>query len=582
MSLSLRTLQQAISGVRASGATRWDSAGNNVGIDFVTVSAVAASIGSKTYTVGLNRGWVAGQTVSVVPTDNTANISMLGTVTSYSGSTLVLDITSVGTDTTTTKTDWRIGHTSLRLEHSFSAPYLRMGALFEEFRVNSIRNSEGFGATTGTVGATGVLPTNWSLVTSGGLTCDVTSAVSDRGISGINVRFYGTTSGTSAQIRFDSLTQITHIPGSLWTQSLFSKVVAEALTNVTSVNLSLEECNNASGVQLKTLSPISIGATLGRFEKSIVTTHGTGTSTSRLAHGIQLNFSSGVVVDVTLFIGGIQLEQARTSVRAATAQAGTTSTITLDASSSSTDNAYQNHAIVIRSGTGSLQTRTISSYVGSTKVATVSAAWSTIPDSTSVFSVYRTETIEDAASSYIPTRSAAFTRSADLFSASNFSSFFTGSSASEGTIFVEAVSARFLDTTQSSSPRIFSIDNGTTQNDIRIVRVVSGLNANASVTTSNVGQVSSSSGVSWPANTSRKMAFGYRNNDCTFSYEGGAVITDISTPNGMPTDLNILVLGTATISTITNGNWNGYIKSLRFFPRRVSNADLVSLSSGAM
>lgn len=68
-----------------------------------------------------------------------------------------------------------------------------------------------------------------------------------------------------------------------------------------------------------------------------------------------------------------------------TAQAGGASTITLRASASATNSKYATLYVYIISGTGSGQTRLISGYVGATRVATVSAAWSTNPDSTSVY-----------------------------------------------------------------------------------------------------------------------------------------------------------------------------------------------------
>lgn len=76
------------------------------------------------------------------------------------------------------------------------------------------------------------------------------------------------------------------------------------------------------------------------------------------------------------------------TVRQNTAQAGGASTITLDASASAIDDEYNDMAITIVSGTGAGQTRYISDYVGSTKVATVGSAWSTQPDNTSVFRIY--------------------------------------------------------------------------------------------------------------------------------------------------------------------------------------------------
>jgi len=72
-------------------------------------------------------------------------------------------------------------------------------------------------------------------------------------------------------------------------------------------------------------------------------------------------------------------------------QAGASTTITLASSASATDDIYNNYTITITSGTGAGQSKTITDYVGTTKVATVSA-WTTNPDATSVYSInYYTE-----------------------------------------------------------------------------------------------------------------------------------------------------------------------------------------------
>lgn len=70
-----------------------------------------------------------------------------------------------------------------------------------------------------------------------------------------------------------------------------------------------------------------------------------------------------------------------------TAQAGAASTITLAAGASATNDFYRGFVIVTTGGTGSGQTRLIRSYVGSTKVATVTPAWSTTPDATTTYAV---------------------------------------------------------------------------------------------------------------------------------------------------------------------------------------------------
>jgi Tfp pilus assembly protein PilW len=83
------------------------------------------------------------------------------------------------------------------------------------------------------------------------------------------------------------------------------------------------------------------------------------------------------------------------SLCAATAQLGSTATtLKLAANSSATDDTY-NGPVRIISGTGSGQARTITGYVGSTKVATVSTAWTTQPDASSTYTFDATDYLFD-------------------------------------------------------------------------------------------------------------------------------------------------------------------------------------------
>tara|TARA_R110000787_G_scaffold31316_2_gene83189 strand:- start:10703 stop:13156 length:2454 start_codon:yes stop_codon:yes gene_type:complete len=92
---------------------------------------------------------------------------------------------------------------------------------------------------------------------------------------------------------------------------------------------------------------------------------------------------SGVSGNITLTASASVFHEGR----AGTAQAGASSTITLDGSASAVNDIYNGASVTITGNTGSGQTRIISDYVGSSKVATVSVAWSTNPDSSSTFSV---------------------------------------------------------------------------------------------------------------------------------------------------------------------------------------------------
>lgn len=93
-------------------------------------------------------------------------------------------------------------------------------------------------------------------------------------------------------------------------------------------------------------------------------------------------------VDVNNNVHGLQTAvRLVTEIRNGTAQAGAAGTITLDAGASATDHLYEGEWIVLTGGTGAGQAREISGYVGATKVATVSLAWTTNPDATSLFTV---------------------------------------------------------------------------------------------------------------------------------------------------------------------------------------------------
>lgn len=96
--------------------------------------------------------------------------------------------------------------------------------------------------------------------------------------------------------------------------------------------------------------------------------------------------------DISLLGGASYINTAGASVaamatRTNVAQGGGASTITLDQGASQINDFYTTQYIVLIGGTGVGQSRRISGYVGSTRVATMDAAWSTAPDSSSVFAV---------------------------------------------------------------------------------------------------------------------------------------------------------------------------------------------------
>jgi len=110
------------------------------------------------------------------------------------------------------------------------------------------------------------------------------------------------------------------------------------------------------------------------------------------ANGFEAGKSYNVIASAT--IGGVaakckigSFQVRRDSVRTGTAQAGASSTITLDSGASAVDNFYKRQRVFLTGGTGAGQDRVITGYVGSTKVATVGINWTTNPDGTTTFSI---------------------------------------------------------------------------------------------------------------------------------------------------------------------------------------------------
>jgi hypothetical protein len=83
------------------------------------------------------------------------------------------------------------------------------------------------------------------------------------------------------------------------------------------------------------------------------------------------------------------------SIRSNTAQAGGSTSITLDSGASATNSFYNNCIVYLTGGTGAGQARFITAYVGATKVATVTA-WGTNPDNTSTFAILPFDAIPGA------------------------------------------------------------------------------------------------------------------------------------------------------------------------------------------
>ena len=122
-------------------------------------------------------------------------------------------------------------------------------------------------------------------------------------------------------------------------------------------------------------------------------------SIPKYAFNINFDTNIGSTLTPSAVSGNITLTASATNHDSGAAQAGTSTTITLKATSSATDDIYNGMYVTITSGTGAGQIRIIEDYVGSTKVATVTPAWTTAPTSASNYAI--TTWITESVNQYV-------------------------------------------------------------------------------------------------------------------------------------------------------------------------------------
>jgi hypothetical protein len=168
--------------------------------------------------------------------------------------------------------------------------------------------------------------------------------------------------------------------------------------------------------------------------------------------------------------------------------------------------------------------------------------------------------------SYIPTVASQVTRAADRCEivAPNFASWYNQS---EGTLVVEADSV-VPKTTVLYAP--VAINNGTSANQNRVF-IYDG-NWAGSTSTGGVVQSDLQATGSYVATVPAKIAYAYKTNDFAASINGAAALTD--TLGTLPTATTMQLGGTGVNFPI-----NGHIRSIRYYPTRLLNAQLQALTA---
>ena len=366
-----------------------------------------------------------------------------------------------------------------RFDHSGGSS---LGLLIEEARTNSIRNSQGGGSTNGVIGSGGVAPTNWvvgSAIAINGLTSEIVGTGTESGLAYVDFKVSGTpTANGDAIFAPEPLNHVSASSGQTWTGSFYSKLVGGGLTNVLSVNIFVQEraANIIKGTTTTAFTPTSASL---NTQRNVVTRTLTDATSNTVGVTLQINYTSGNPIDLTLRIAAPQLEA------------------------------------------GAFPT------------------------------------------SYIPTTTAAATRSADSAVVTPISGFYNQS---EGTLFAEGSS--FGNEANATSVSFSTSDSSNERFQMRIrggpMAVVAG------GVTSFVATGSDPS-----ANVVNRRCGAARANDFAISTNGGTVETDAS--GDMPSVTHLSIGRLTPVSTLQFAN--GHIRKIAYYPKRLTNTLLQQLTT---
>jgi hypothetical protein len=181
------------------------------------------------------------------------------------------------------------------------------GILVEEARTNSVTNSSMIGAV---VGSPGTFPTTWT-----GANWTVAGTGTENGLPYIDARYVGTPSGTQF-LNFGANPAAS--AGQAWTTSVYTRLVAGSLTNVTALQLTAASTGGTPASANQTVST----ATLEPAVRSTVTvTAGTG-ATGATSY-IRMTGSGAVDFTIRLYAPKLELGAFATSPIITTGAAGT-------------------------------------------------------------------------------------------------------------------------------------------------------------------------------------------------------------------------------------------------------------------
>ncbi len=289
----------------ANHRTWFDLSTGTIGTVEAGNTATITDVGNGWYrcTIARSSGGVStSYAVAIVSNNNALNITGNGVSGVFAWGAQLEQASAPGPYYATTTT----ANGAQRLDYSPSTLQCN-GLLIEEQRTNSVRNNTMQGTAAGTPGT---LPTNWiGDTTVAGVTRQIVGTGVEKGITYIDIRVSGTTSGALIfGIQTEGNTQTAALNAQRWTSSLYARVVAGSFANITRVS-HIVRYNDAAGVLLTSgaldITPTTAALNTQRFANTVLSSNAL---TAFVGQVFQVEAGAGVAVDITLRIGLPQLE----------------------------------------------------------------------------------------------------------------------------------------------------------------------------------------------------------------------------------------------------------------------------------
>ncbi len=492
-----------------------------------STTSLAIGTGSKTFTTQSSKNWVAGMWMTVSSAAGPTNY-MYGYVTSYSGTTLIMTITQVGGSGTLA--DWVIALSAPQASILTPLTLSSVGASIKPSLLFDFANSKYFDSRI-----------SFTRATAGGRFNQL--GLYESMAAGVPRLDYNPATGESLGL-----------------------LVEEARTNLAIRSEAFDNASWVKGAGITAVTANTVMSPDGNTTADTVTCAANASS-----HNVNLDFTAtaaaytvsvfakagtatwlGLTSDPFASASGAYFDLANGVV--GTVKAGATAAI------QSVGNGWY-RCSVTRTLTAATYTMDIEVHTSDNQAVNWSAA------GTETIYIWGAQIeLGGFATSYIPTTTVAVVRNIDVPSVASITSWYN---ALEGTI---QMSCDNMSPAQVASRTMFQLDDAVNNDISGYLASTTGI-VNMFVETAGVGQVGITAGTIVTANTQFKSSFSYKVNNFNLCRDASAVTNDAV---GTVPTITTLRLGTGSSSNIP---LNGHIKKFAYYPKQLSSAELVAITT---